>query len=1452
MHLTTTLKQNPLGLNIDFLFGRGFLWARQARLSDWIVLESLRMEIPDLQFPFDARGGVSRFRHTRCLVREIEINVSEAGLQELIARAASQIEGFEELRVRLNEGVAHVSLKLSAFGADSYVSFRLALIPPEPARGDEVHLSLYDYRAFGPLPYPPRVLAAELMTSLLNTPALRPPGRGEAFTLGVAGDILSFHPIKLLLLYLFPQHGWKLPNLSNVMLDGARIRPGQLSLRATSRGERWYDAASSATRGFQIMGTLEGARAVAAYEAKDLFSSVDRVLFDGDLERALEQLAAARDIYGPHPELIARTLDCLLCEPTPARLAEAQAICKDLLEEDAEDLQALLALPTIARLEQRPVEELIGRYDDLATALKARHDLDDWILCELTLAQLTVERDPERAASRLREILKVAPRHVDALELLLELYGRVGEWSGYEEVLKRLTGVYSDRDSLKRTYLELARHLLDRRGEPSEARLYLEKVLRLEPSNLEALDTLGQGYLVDEEPLRALKAFSSAARAAQAHQELWRAAALHHRVATLWWRTLHNPAEALLSVRRALELDARATPLAEERAASPRGALPARIVYLEDAAELSEERERWDEALALRTQIVDLLEHALDEPLVLEEDAERDALRATQRERLITAHRALGELYRRRQREDAAAPHWRRVLALQPQDEQAAEALEMHLRALGQPEQLIAFYNDLIERAERASRKISLRMRLAALYQTLRMGEAAAEQLHAALRLDPAHHGAREALVAILREQGRFVALSALLTSLLLRLQDRQARHEVLIELGGLQLNELDQARSATRSYFEALDLRPTEARALRGATRALQLVIERDGPDSAAPVGAESSSRLLERVHARLLDLTEDDLERAHLLDQIAALATARSALGEARDATARARQLRAEVGRRGERGGAAVDTRLDELLTPSKQPATPRAATAPFEAPGLSFPSLDEPTVASVVEEDLSSSEGGEGGVAKFRTRMLDALKNPASLDELAADSRGQGSALKRLLDRSLRHTPQAGLPALPLKERGAKRPPQSEASPQSEAALTARVDAARRRGEERELAEALQRLIACHLDENDPVSLDPEQLAELSLELGELLFYELERSLEAREHLERARALDPEGLGARTSLLNALESIYEDNGEIASRLALLRSRLERADSEDLATTYRLLLAQVHWDEQRDDEAARALLAEVLERDAHHEAAHRLLAHIALDTERWSEAARHYEMVLAERSGGLDEVELERELAALYLERLHQPDRAERHYEGVLQAAPADAQALEGIKRCQLEREDWEGYLGSLGRELALLIGRPDGKAIDVEARALRLEIEQVATMLRSASSQIVADAAEVVERRLNDKEWARALWRSAYDLWPEHAEALSRRIELDRALGEDADLVDDLEAWSDLLLDIQERFEVLYEAATVCRDRLNDLERARQLLAEAIAMVEGEPKAPPRLTLARRELLAMTEQG
>jgi tetratricopeptide (TPR) repeat protein len=1479
MKTSAQTPQNPLGLNIDFLFGRGYLWAKNERLSDWITLESLRMEIPDLQFPFDARGGLGRFRNTRCLVREIELGISESGLQEWLRRAASQIDGFTDLRVRFVEGAIHVGLFLEAYGADAYMSFKIALIPPEPARADELHVSLYDYRAYGQLPFPARLIAFHLLTGLLDTPAMRPPGRGRSFTVGVAGDILSLRPLKLLLLNLFPSVGWKLPNLSDVTLDGARVRPGQLSLRASSADASFYRK-EDASAEFSLLSSKEGARALAAYEAKDLFYAVDQAIFERDADAAMDQLAALRQIYGPHPELLGRALDVLLANPTPANLAEADAAAAELHREDPGDPRALLARARLVIARRRPNDEILGALDRLAAALKERGELDDWILCALTASELARSSEPGDAIRRLREVLKASPRHMGALLTLRDLYADRGEWTGYEEILKRLTGVHSGRDALKKTYLELAEHLMERRGHIAEARLYLEKVLRLDPGDRGALRTLGESYVLGGEPLRALKAFGSAARAAESGGDLARAWELLSRVARLWRGQLENPGEALLNTRRALELF--------RADGGPERDPLAHADLLAFAAECCVELERGDEALGYLLDVVPLLERARegDLPAPPREGpgrAERglttlggaaDAPEAPDdvAARLVAAHRTIAGLYEERERPDAAASHWRRLLELTPEDDHAASHLEAHYRRAGRPEQLLDFLRDLIDRAGTQRRRVDLGLDLAEAYAALQMTEEAREELERLLAIDPELPEPLEQLIGLLRTANRFETLRDALDRLLLRARDRDTRLRAQRERAAILLDPLGDPRRATRAYFEALDLDPAALDILRGARRALEQIIAAEGPTTPAPVGDSTAGELSERVLERLVSRVDDAHERATLLDEIAALARGRGDEAAATEAARRAEATRLDAAHDAQ-PRTPVAERLDALLAPD--PAPPSGAgdesSAAFTLEELSRPTRRNPRLSVADLPDLSSIglEGGadpsEAGsrpdqpdpvpsdqsevsefdlprrpgldMSAFREQLKRTLKAPADLPS-PEELRSGKSPLADFMRASAK-TPVGTPPPNELIELSRSLDEPTEAALEADvafAALLSDVDAARGSADADALADALERTLEAS-DANASLMQD-DQVVRMSRELGELLYYDLELSERARPHLERVRRLDPDGQGSEASVVNALESIYEEGGHVQQRVRLLRQRMEAATG-DLADTYRLLIAQLQWDELGDLPAARATLDPLLERDPDHESAHRLLAEIARSTEDWEAAAHHIDRALAERAGGLDEVEMERDLAMIYLEHLERPTDALARFRAVLEAAPHDAQAIEGARRALASMGEWEAYIDELSSELELLA---PGSYVSLSGDE-PLDPASFPNALRTTAAHILADAARVAQDHLEDLPRARTLWGDAFAAWPEFVDALEARLALDRQLDAHADLARDLESMADLLLDPAARFDHMVEAATLHEQVLDDPESARRLLAEAIASAGDDDL--PGLDAARRAL-------
>jgi tetratricopeptide (TPR) repeat protein len=117
-----------------------------------------------------------------------------------------------------------------------------------------------------------------------------------------------------------------------------------------------------------------------------------------------------------------------------------------------------------------------------------------------------------------------------------------------------------------------------------------------------------------------------------------------------------------------------------------------------------------------------------------------------------------------------------------------------------------------------------------------------------------------------------------------------------------------------------------------------------------------------------------------------------------------------------------------------------------------------------------------------------------------------------------------------------------------------------------------------------------------------------------------------------------------------------------------------------------------------------------------------------------------------------------------------------------------------------------------------------------------------------AHVVETELESLDEARHLWKLVHRLWPDHVEALERRIEINRKLGAKRDLAQDLEAYADLLLDPNERFRVLRESGLLHHE-IGETDAARVLLTQAIAIAESADVATDKVDEVRRALQALT---
>lgn len=804
---------HPLGLNLDFLFGRGYLSARQRSLGGWATIESLRMEIPDLSFPFDARGGVDRFRHTRSQVRHIEMTISESALQAALSHALEDIQGFEELRVRFGDNVAHTLVRLRTLGSDTFLTFKVGVIPPEPARGDALHVLFYDVRSYGPVPYPARLMVAELIARLLTTETLARPGHDKLYRVEQDGDLLELRPLKLGLMSLFPPQGWKMPSLAGVRYENIALHPGALHLSAHSDGAPWErpDAPSSALSNAALSGP-GAASALAAYEARALCRDADAALFDSQVEASLDALHGLRERYGAHPAISSRLLDTLLASSGTGHLSEARALVEELMRANPDDLHAHLAAPTIASL-RGDSAGAVAAYKRLADLLRRRGERTDLIACLLAAAMVQQRHDPDDAILMLREVTQHDPRQRLALELLRDLHRAQDQPAQLVDALRRLASLHSDREQLLRIYQELAERLMARR-DLDEARRVLEKILRLDPEHMGSLEVLGESYMLDDQPLRALKAWGAAAQSAEKKGNAELAAQLHVRLARLWADPLGDPDGALLAIRRALTQ------------------VPSHRVALNLGVTLAVAHDRQDDALDFLDALTPLAEA----------DVEHNHDTGGLTEALVEARRVhllCAELATRRGREETAASHHRQALTYRHtsgyepliEDDPSVLFLDQYNRRMGQPEALLDLYRrELKLEGLSHKRRASLHRSLATLFdEVIGLGSEAIEHVKAALEADPEDEAALTLAVTLMTRDGHHFALRELLKELDMRVGDRRLRGLIQRHHGELHLEALPDPAEATRILRQAMLLRPADPQTAARLIQAERALLRHD-----------------------------------------------------------------------------------------------------------------------------------------------------------------------------------------------------------------------------------------------------------------------------------------------------------------------------------------------------------------------------------------------------------------------------------------------------------------------------------------------------------------------------------------------------------------------------------------------------------------------------------------------
>ncbi|HET6613456.1 MAG TPA: tetratricopeptide repeat protein [Kofleriaceae bacterium] len=1193
-------------------------------------------------------------------------------------------------------------------------------------------------------------------------------------------------------------------------VDSTSERVDVLVRAATVLDERGGDADLALSAWREVLAEdPDEPRALDALER--LFSAAGRDLDLLDILRRRVEIAA-----DPEAKKSALGSIATLCEQALSDPGEAIASYLEILDFLPDDISTLESLSRLYEQEKRPVDlaEIMVRRLDLTTDTGDRLALS-FALGELLSGQLG--RDSE-AIERYAEVLRQAPDHPGAIaaveryihgdymqraaRILEPLYEDAERWDKLVELLALRAEAASDsreRQGLLRRVASICeRYLGDApRAFTVYARATREATAEPElPELIEQLERLAaaqgkEGDLIDIYVDLAPDVLDG---------ELQRR--LYLDIADLARAVRQDPVMAREYYQRVLDVQ------------------PDDIRALNALEHIYREAQSWNELRDILTRRAELA------------GADPDARAAA----LAEAARLSGEVL---SRPEEATEAWEQVLDLQPENREAARALEKLYEASER-------WHDLTELSERRlgfvttiNEAVELRFRLGEIYeQKLHDPDRAVESYSAALGGDPSHTGATAALERFFDDAGARGNVAEVLEPIYVSRQDwpKLVRiYEIKLEAAGDPSERLRLTRYIARLYEDQLE-------DLEGAFRWYGRVFHENPGDGAIRDQLVRLATILEsweslaNVYQEVLD--DDPSETPETREVALALADiCDRRLGEVERALAAYRRVLAAspddhatfarvetMLTRAERWFALVDLYEEAVASAADDP---RRIGLLLRAARVYEDHLRDPrraidSLRQVLEIDPADAAADE------LERLYESLEQHYDLSELllnriagAADTAGAARfrlKLASLLEDRMHDV--AG--AIDHYEQALTEPTSREAA-----------------------LSALERLI---LDEDhrerithllEPVYRDNDWWQKLVVILDARLEYIADpetRVAMLREiaHLHESRGGDP------TLALAALsrawrddirsDDVYEDLVELSAKLdawdqlvATLDDGIAGEYDVDLVARILARIAGIHETYREDRSAAIATWRRILEVQEDHED-----ALVALDR-LYAEARDHERLVeivgrraeLAASDG--DRREFLHRVAVLASESLGRPKDAITAFKSVLAIDDADGVALDGLERLYAEEGEHAELAGILARKIELC---EDPAA----RRALRLEVARVRDVELGDSYEAIAELRAVIDDDPDDPEALAALCElyRRESMWPELVEALDARAQL--------------------ATEVDGRAELSFEAARVVEGELADAETAigrYQSVLELVPAHAGARDALDALTRAEGTL-------
>jgi len=767
---------NLLGFSLEFREGTALVSLQDRKFKDRVLVERLSLEVPDVSFPFDVSGGAEQFCHHRCRLRTVVVALHQDDLAAVLAEHLDPARyGLEEIRVRIGEGQGLIrGLWRVGEIRHPFVARFLA----EAGTDLSLRLGFFDIRIFGFMSLPSHTLVAQLARALKSY-------RSELLDV----SFLVFQPLRDLMRWLLPSHGWKIPDLEGMRIDRVEMEGGRIRLISARYPDELAEAAGEAAAPTHSRSLLERQYLIFK-EGAEAYRSAELALHEGRLEDARKLYLGKAGIEPAHPHAARRMLE--IGTVRPERFDEIDDLVRDLLEKDADFLPALLAR---AVLEERRKDLVAGKtYEQIGRLCADRDERIDAVIAHLKAGELLQENDPEKAVFNYERVLELDPDHLGAMHTLTGLYEDQKLWYRALRMNLKLAHRLDDAEGIAACHLRMGKIFLERFDDLDRARKHFDAALTHDPENLQALAAQAAVQQQRDQPTRAAKLLNRLIELAEPARDEQLLLDVRLRLARLWEEDLEDPESALLHYQRVLD------------------GHPDHLHSLFKVGSLAALRERWDQASAAFSRLLEL--ESSGQPLPA------DVLKA--------ACLAMGRIYMSRpdgRRE--ARSFLMRAASLEKDDLSVLLELEKINREEGAWTDLVEVLEHKAGLLEDPQEVLAATLEAARLADRQMGDQQRAEQLYRrALDLQPSSDEAIEGLSVLLRNSKRYSELAELLVSAASDEPDPKAAASLWAQVGEIRAKNLNDVEGSNQALELAVDLDPSNR---ANAERLLALYRERE-----------------------------------------------------------------------------------------------------------------------------------------------------------------------------------------------------------------------------------------------------------------------------------------------------------------------------------------------------------------------------------------------------------------------------------------------------------------------------------------------------------------------------------------------------------------------------------------------------------------------------------------------